>query len=284
MLVYISKMKIRINCYDITRAAGVSQTVVSLVINGKADKYRIAKATQERVRAAISQYGYTPDMTLRNMFLKRRQAIEIGGAAADPAGLKAAIEPALNAAGYQFQAVMLSTEPDTALAQVTALLNSGKVILVQSSLDPSPDPIPDSEPAPVVEPVTPTPTPAPVPSPQPAPIVDPTPEPTPSPEPAPVVDPIDPDPIQPTPEPAPVVEPDVEVNPTPEPMPEPVPAPEPSPEPAPEPAPAPEPDPDPEPAPIVEPVDPDPVEPTPDPAPVVEPVEPEPVEPQPETQ
>jgi len=110
MLIYISKMKTRVNCYDITRAAGVSQTVVSLVFNGKADKYRISKATQERVRAAIRQYGYTPSMSVRDMFLKRRKAIEIDGAATDPAGLKAAVEPGLNAAGSQFQTITLSTE------------------------------------------------------------------------------------------------------------------------------------------------------------------------------
>jgi len=150
-------MKTGPNSYDIGRSAGVSRSVVSLVINGKADRYRISRETQERVRAAVSEHGYTPKMSVRDMFLKRREAIEIG-ATADPAGLKAAVEPALSAAGYQFQTVSLSTEPDNALAQVTALLSSGKVIVVQPSPDPSNDPIPEPEPVPVVNP---TPAPAP---------------------------------------------------------------------------------------------------------------------------
>jgi len=253
-------MKTRPNSYDVARAAGVSRSVVSMVLNGSADKYRISKATQERVRAAISQYGYTPNMSVRDMFMKRRKAIEVGGAADDVASLKAAVEPALSAAGYQFQTVTLSTEPDTALAQVTAVLNSGKVILLQPSLQPSPDPIPEPEPAPIVNPTpTPAPTPIPIPAPTPTPTPEPSPEPEPAPEPAPTPEP-SPEPVpapEPAPEPEPIVEP---VEPTPEPTPTPAPEPTPDPEPAPAPAP------------------------TPEPAPVVEPVDTEPIEPQPETQ
>ena len=45
------------NNYDVARTAGVSRTVVSLVLNGKADRYGIARKTQDRVRAVIRQTG-----------------------------------------------------------------------------------------------------------------------------------------------------------------------------------------------------------------------------------
>ena len=39
----------------VAKATGVSRTVVSYVIHGKADRYGIAARTQERVRSAIGQ-------------------------------------------------------------------------------------------------------------------------------------------------------------------------------------------------------------------------------------
>ncbi|HEY0215853.1 MAG TPA: LacI family DNA-binding transcriptional regulator [Cellulomonas sp.] len=52
---------------DIARAAGVSQAAVSMVLNGKADQYHLAAATQERVRAAIAEVGYVPDVAGRSL-------------------------------------------------------------------------------------------------------------------------------------------------------------------------------------------------------------------------
>ena len=54
--------------HDIARAAGVSTAVVSLVINGRTNgKIRISKATQERVRAAIRELGYVPNLAARQL-------------------------------------------------------------------------------------------------------------------------------------------------------------------------------------------------------------------------
>ena len=66
------------NSYDVGRAAGVSRTAVSLVINGHADRYGIAKATQARVLSAVQALGYTPNMTLRNICLNNRELIAAG--------------------------------------------------------------------------------------------------------------------------------------------------------------------------------------------------------------
>ena len=43
---------------DVARAAGVDKSTVSRVLNGKAEKGRIAPATQNRVIAAARQLGY----------------------------------------------------------------------------------------------------------------------------------------------------------------------------------------------------------------------------------
>lgn len=63
----LAQVKTGVNAYDVGRAAGVSRTTVSLVVNGLADKYRIPRRTQERVLAAIRQTGYTPNMAIKNM-------------------------------------------------------------------------------------------------------------------------------------------------------------------------------------------------------------------------
>lgn len=53
---------------DIARAAGVSPAVVSLVINGRTNgKIKISKVTQSRVRAAIRDLGYVPNMAARQL-------------------------------------------------------------------------------------------------------------------------------------------------------------------------------------------------------------------------
>lgn len=53
---------------DIANAAGVSPAVVSLVINGRANgKIKISKATQARVRAAIRELGYVPNLAARQL-------------------------------------------------------------------------------------------------------------------------------------------------------------------------------------------------------------------------
>lgn len=53
---------------DIARVAGVSPAVVSLVINGRTNgKIRISEDTQQRVRAAIRELGYVPNMAARQL-------------------------------------------------------------------------------------------------------------------------------------------------------------------------------------------------------------------------
>ena len=52
---------------DIARVAEVSQAVVSMVVNGRADENGISETTQERIRAAIRQLGYVPNVAARSL-------------------------------------------------------------------------------------------------------------------------------------------------------------------------------------------------------------------------
>ncbi|MHB1009752.1 MAG: LacI family DNA-binding transcriptional regulator [Propionibacteriaceae bacterium] len=52
---------------DIARIAEVSQAVVSMVVNGRAAENGIPETTQERIRAAIRQLGYVPNVAARSL-------------------------------------------------------------------------------------------------------------------------------------------------------------------------------------------------------------------------
>ena len=60
---------------DVARAAGVSQTAVSYILNGKAST-TISDATRRRVLAVIDELGYVPDLTARS--LRSRRTMTIG--------------------------------------------------------------------------------------------------------------------------------------------------------------------------------------------------------------
>jgi DNA-binding LacI/PurR family transcriptional regulator len=52
---------------DIARLAGVSQAVVSVVLNGKAETKSITPAIQQRIRETAAKLGYTPDIAARSL-------------------------------------------------------------------------------------------------------------------------------------------------------------------------------------------------------------------------
>lgn len=52
---------------DIAERAHVSQTVVSMVLNGKTAEHGIAKATERKVRAAIEELDYVPNISARSL-------------------------------------------------------------------------------------------------------------------------------------------------------------------------------------------------------------------------
>jgi LacI family repressor for deo operon, udp, cdd, tsx, nupC, and nupG len=60
---------------DVARRAGVSQTTVSLVLNGAGKRAGLSPATQERVKQAAAELGYTPNHAARNLRRQRTGSI-----------------------------------------------------------------------------------------------------------------------------------------------------------------------------------------------------------------
>lgn len=60
---------------EISRETGCSITTVRLVVNGQADKYRISKDTQKKVRDYVNEHGYSINHAARSLKLKRSETI-----------------------------------------------------------------------------------------------------------------------------------------------------------------------------------------------------------------
>src|SRR3990170_1415095 len=58
--------------HDVAKAAGVSVSTVSRVLNAKTD---VASDTQDRVQAAIDQMGYTSNLAARSMRSRRKNLL-----------------------------------------------------------------------------------------------------------------------------------------------------------------------------------------------------------------
>ena len=57
----------RLTIDDIARLAGVSRTTASMVLNGRAEQYRISAATQERVLATARENNFQPSHSARSL-------------------------------------------------------------------------------------------------------------------------------------------------------------------------------------------------------------------------
>ncbi|NEE04720.1 LacI family DNA-binding transcriptional regulator [Phytoactinopolyspora halotolerans] len=62
---------------DIARLAGVSQTTVSLALNGKTAEHGINKETEQKIMAAAQQLGYVPNITARALRGGRNRLIGV---------------------------------------------------------------------------------------------------------------------------------------------------------------------------------------------------------------
>ena len=113
------EMNSQVTLKDVAQAVGLSETTVSLVVNGKATKRGITPATQARVTAAIRQLGYQPNLINRSIAL--HQAVP--RAAAQPDGVSnekfqiAETKPI----GQQIGVVLSATSQTTTLALIPGL-------------------------------------------------------------------------------------------------------------------------------------------------------------------
>lgn len=93
---------------DIARIAGVSQTTASMVLNGRAEQFRISAATQARVLAAARENDFQPSHSARA--LRSGHSNTLGLVISEltnyaHASLAQAMEPLCHRAGYQLLVV-----------------------------------------------------------------------------------------------------------------------------------------------------------------------------------
>ena len=52
---------------ELSKLTGFSATTVSMVLNGSADQYKIAKKTQEMILSVAQEHNYIPNLHARNL-------------------------------------------------------------------------------------------------------------------------------------------------------------------------------------------------------------------------
>ncbi|WP_035052872.1 LacI family DNA-binding transcriptional regulator [Andreprevotia chitinilytica] len=129
----------RLTIDDIARLANVSRTTASMVLNGHAERYRIAKATVERVLAVAAEHHFSPSQSARSLRSKRSGTLglvvpELTNFA--HASLAQALETQSRAAGYQLLIVTSDDEPEretAAIAHLVARQVEGLIVVPCSS-------------------------------------------------------------------------------------------------------------------------------------------------------
>ncbi|HTW79679.1 MAG TPA: LacI family DNA-binding transcriptional regulator [Terracidiphilus sp.] len=66
-----------ISLKELSATLGLSQSTVSRIVNGEADRFRIARDTQQRVLHAAALYGYTANSVARSLRQKRTYSIGV---------------------------------------------------------------------------------------------------------------------------------------------------------------------------------------------------------------
>jgi len=65
----------RLTIADIAKLAGVSKTTASMVLNGRAEQYRIAASTVERVRQVAAEHHFQPSTSARLLRSRRSETL-----------------------------------------------------------------------------------------------------------------------------------------------------------------------------------------------------------------
>ncbi|NAS61423.1 hypothetical protein CVE36_04715, partial [Pseudomonas syringae pv. actinidiae] len=60
---------------QIASALKLSVTTVRLVLNGKAEQYRISAKTQQRIHQYVTEYGYTVNHVARSLKLNKTETL-----------------------------------------------------------------------------------------------------------------------------------------------------------------------------------------------------------------
>ena len=115
----------RLTIDDIARMAGVSRTTASMVLNGRAEQYRISQATQARVLAMAREHNFQPSHSARA--LRSGSSNTLGLVIPEltnfaHASLAQAMEPLCHQAGYQLLVVTSNDDPAQEAAGIEHLI------------------------------------------------------------------------------------------------------------------------------------------------------------------
>jgi LacI family sucrose operon transcriptional repressor len=131
----------RLTIDDIARLAGVSRTTTSMVLNGRAEQYRISAATQQRVLAIARENNFQPSHSARA--LRSGSSNTLGLVIPEltnyaHASLAQAMEPICHDAGYQLLVVSSDDDPQQELSGIEHLVarQIDGLVIVPSSTDP----------------------------------------------------------------------------------------------------------------------------------------------------
>ncbi len=127
------------NIEEVAKKIGVSKTLVSFVLNNKADKYGVSKVTQKRVLAAIKKLGFQPSSSARMLRLKKSNLIGLVVAdIGNPffAQIAKQIEQLADKAGYRIIIANTHENPKKEIDLLNALIHSQGVdgVILTSSL------------------------------------------------------------------------------------------------------------------------------------------------------
>jgi len=126
----------RITSYDVAKAAGVSQTTVSFVLNQVAEA-NISEETRQRVVAAVEELGYVPDAAAQALVRGRTQIIGVVVTTLEDPFIGALVQTIESAAYDQGYVVILASSNDIPEREVAAarMLQSRRVdgVIVASS-------------------------------------------------------------------------------------------------------------------------------------------------------
>lgn len=115
----------RLTIADIAKLAGVSKTTASMVLNGRAEQYRIAASTVERVRQVAAEHHFQPSTSAR--LLRSRRSETLGLVIPELSNLAHALlaqtlEALCREAGFQLFIMCSNDQADLEIKAVEQLL------------------------------------------------------------------------------------------------------------------------------------------------------------------
>ena len=132
----------RLTIDDIARMAGVSRTTASMVLNGRAEQYRISAATQERVMTTARENHFQPSHSARALRIGCSNTLglvvpELTNFA--HASLAQAMEPICHQSGYQLLVVTSNDDPEQEIAGIEHLIarQVDGLLIVPCATDPA---------------------------------------------------------------------------------------------------------------------------------------------------